>query len=292
LDFREVHPYFVGEVVGIDLRKELGTEQIAAINRGMDKYGVLIFRGQNIAAEHHLSFSRYFGKPIEGDKFTRVGNLRSDGQIFTQNDMPYWQNVGSRIWHTDGVFRPIPPTYSILSSQIVPTTGGNTDFAFMPAAYDLLNPNLKECVDGLIAEHSLLYLWMKLGFSEFSDLDKSRHIPARQKLVVINERTNRKSLYLSGHIGIIKDWSMPESLCLVNELMFLATQNEFTYSHSWEVGDVVMWDNMQCMHRMAPDQASDQVRSLRRTTIMGQEPTANQYSPGENVVWNVSGIAV
>jgi alpha-ketoglutarate-dependent 2,4-dichlorophenoxyacetate dioxygenase len=56
-----------------------------------------------------------------------------------------------------------------------------------------------------------------------------------------------------------------------------ATQREFTYSHKWQVGDLVVWDNRATMHRARPS-APNEPRDVRRTTLMGDAPTAEQQA--------------
>ena len=61
----------------------------------------------------------------------------------------------------------------------------------------------------------------------------------------------------------------------LHELTEHATQREFVYSHKWRVGDLVMWDNRQTMHRGRRFDR-DEVRDVRRTTLAGDAPTIEQ----------------
>jgi alpha-ketoglutarate-dependent 2,4-dichlorophenoxyacetate dioxygenase len=98
-----------------------------------------------------------------------------------------------------------------------------------------------------------------------------------QRLVRVHPVTGRKSLYLSSHAGTIVGWPVPEAKAFLKDLTEAATQREFVYSHKWSVGDLVMWDNRQTMHRARPFPA-EEPRDVRRTTLMGDAPTVAQQA--------------
>jgi alpha-ketoglutarate-dependent taurine dioxygenase len=57
------------------------------------------------------------------------------------------------------------------------------------------------------------------------------------------------------------------------ELMGHATQRKFRYDHTWRVGDLVMWDNCNLMHRGSFDyDMAKEPRVLQRTVIIGTAP--------------------
>ena len=97
----------------------------------------------------------------------------------------------------------------------------------------------------------------------------------RQRLVRVHPSTGKKSIYLSSHAGRILGWQDPEARAFLMDLTEKATQREFTYSHKWTVGDLVMWDNQRTMHRARPFPVNEP-RDVRRTTLMGSAPTAEQ----------------
>src|SRR2546422_2075748 len=61
ISIRQIHPVFVGEVSGVDLARPLTPDEVAAIEAGMDRYAVLVFRDQKITDEQQMAFSRNFG---------------------------------------------------------------------------------------------------------------------------------------------------------------------------------------------------------------------------------------
>ena len=117
----------------------------------------------------------------------------------------------------------------------------------------------------------------KLGFTDFTAEERKRFKPARQRLVRTHPVTGRKPLYLSAHAGTIVGWSEPEAKALLMDLTEAATQREFVYAHKWRVGDLLMWDNRQTMHR-ARRFPCGEARDVRRTTLIGDAPTSAQVA--------------
>jgi alpha-ketoglutarate-dependent 2,4-dichlorophenoxyacetate dioxygenase len=145
----------------------------------------------------------------------------------------------------------------------------------MPAAYDALDAETRAEIEGLICENSQIYSRQQLGFFDLTDEERARFKPVRQSLVRVHPVTGRKSLYLSSHAGSIVGWPVPEARSFLRDLTEHATQREFVYTHRWRVNDLVMWDNRQTMHRARPFPAHEP-RDMRRTTLVGDGPTAAQ----------------
>lgn len=282
---------FAGEVSGIDLRQPLSREEVAAIEAGMDRYAVLVFPDQPLTDEQQLAFSLNLGQ-IErstGGNITKledrrlsvemadVSNLDKDHKPLARDARQRLFNIGNRLWHSDSSFRAVPAKYSILSGRIVAETGGHTEFADMRAAYDALDDETKAEIADLITEHSLMYSRGSLGLTDYSDEEKVMFRPVRQRLVRVHPVSQRKSLYLSSHIGAIVGWPAPEARVFIRELSDHATQRQFVYSHKWRTNDLVIWDNRQTMHRVTRFDDT-KVRDMRRTTIAGDGPTVEQVA--------------
>jgi alpha-ketoglutarate-dependent 2,4-dichlorophenoxyacetate dioxygenase len=293
ISIRQIHPVFIGEVSGIDLRQPLTPAEVKAIDDGMDRYGVLVFHGQDITDEQQVAFSRNFGKIEQavGSNVTKpedrrlsldladVSNLDKNNQVLARDNRQRMFNLGNRLWHSDSSFRAVPSKYSLLSGRRVPPpeAGGNTEFADMRAAYDALDDATKAKIEDLVCEHSLLYSRGSMGFGPFTEAEQVTFKPVRQRLVRTNANTGRKSLYLSSHIGTIIGWPMPEARDFIRELVEHATQRKFVHAHVWTQYDLVIWDNRQVMHRVRPFDET-QVRDMRRTTIQGEAPTVAQQA--------------
>ena len=286
---RQIGPCFAAEVEGVDLTKPLSPDEVAAIHAGMDRYAVLVFHDQKLDDDQQLAFTRSLGD-IEhaigtslraADQlrlpttFADVSNLDKDNKTFARDDRRRLFAIGNRLWHSDSSFKAVPAKYSLLHARSIPSKGGNTEFAYMVAAYDALDAETKAEVEGLICEHSQIFSRQQLGFIDFTDEERERFKPVRQSLVRTHPVTGRKSLYLSSHAGAILGWPVPEARAFLRDLVEHATQRQFVYAHQWRVGDLVMWDNRQTMHRARPFPAHEP-RDMRRTTLVGDGPTAAQ----------------
>jgi len=288
---KQIHPTFVGEVNDVDLREPLNAEDVKIISDGIVKYGVLVFRGQNITDEQQAEFSRNFGE-LElpgkisnitksedrrlGPEMADVSNLDKNHNPLDRNDRARMFNLGNRLWHSDSSYKVVPAAYSLLSGRIVTKEGGETQFADMASAYDAINPKTKVLIEDMVCEHSLIYSRGALGFDELSDEELKNFTPVLQRLVRTHPVSGRKSIYLSSHIGRIIDAPRPEGLCLVRDLTEDATRPEFVYTHKWQQYDLVMWDNRQTMHRARAFDDVNEIRDMRRTTVAGDAPTVDQ----------------
>ena len=114
-----------------------------------------------------------------------------------------------------------------------------------------------------------------LGFTDFTDDERVKLAPVRQRLVRRHPRTGRLSLYLSSHAGAIVGWPVPEARAFLRDLIEHATQREFVYAHVWRPHDLVMWDNRATMHR-ARRYDRTEPRDLRRTTLTNEVSSLEQ----------------
>ena len=290
---KPLHPHIGGEVSDIDLREPLSVEDVAILEAGMDKYAVLVFNGQNITDAQQTAFSRNFGE-LElpgsisnitkeedrrlGPEMADVSNISKGGKLFGRDDRARMFNLGNRLWHSDSSYKAVPAKYSLLSGRIVTEEGGETQFADMRAAYDALDEKTKALIKDMVCEHSLLYSRGSLGFDDLTEEETRNFTPVRQSLTRTHPVSRRKSIYLSAHIGQILGLPRPEAMCLIRDLTEAATQREYVYSHKWQQYDLVIWDNRQTMHRVTAFNDVDEIRDMRRTTVAGDVPTAEQVA--------------
>lgn len=273
---------FVGEVSGIDLTRPLTREEVAAIETGMDRYGVLVFHDQHISDEQQVAFSENFG-PLEAAvanvtkpqdrrlklNIADISNLDQNNELLGRDDKRRMFNLGNMLWHSDSSFKATPAKYSLLSGRAVPATGGETQFADMRAAYASFPDDIKALIDPMITEHSLLYSRSQLGFAAFDDEERRAFAPVLQRMVRTHPVTGGKSVFLSAHIGVIRGWLVPEARMLVRDLTEDATQPRFVHTHHWRAGDLVVWDNRVTMHRARRYNDTGEIRDMRRTTVAG-----------------------
>lgn len=279
---RQVGPCFAAEVEGIDMRKPLSPDEVAAVHAGMDEYAVLVFHDQDIDDEQQLQFTvslgsleRAIGSSLRApdeyrlpNTFADVSNLDKNNQVFKRDDRRRLFAIGNRLWHSDSSFKTVPAMYSLLHARAVPSKGGNTEFADMRTAYEAFDDATRKEIEDLVCEHSQIYSRQQIGFFDLTDEERTRFAPVRQRLVRTHPSTGRKSVYLSSHAGGIEGWPVPEARCYLKDLIEHATQRQFVYAHEWHVGDLVMWDNRRTMHRARPFPVAEP-RDMRRTTLIG-----------------------
>jgi alpha-ketoglutarate-dependent 2,4-dichlorophenoxyacetate dioxygenase len=289
MNIRKAHPLFFGEVDEIDLREPLTPAEVAEIDAAMARYGVLAFRAQRLDDAQQLAFSRNFGalepavNNVSSEEERRIhreladiSNLNQANKILERDDRRRMFNLGNLLWHSDSSFKETPAKYSLLSARVVPSKGGDTQFADMRAAWDALDPEMQRTVEGMIAHHSLIYSRAILGFTEWTESERQQFAPVRQRLVRRHPVSGRLSLFLSSHIGVIEGMPTPEARALLRDLMEHATRPQLVHSHRWEVGDLVMWDNRVTMHRARRFDELHEMRDMRRTTVMDAANTLEQ----------------
>jgi alpha-ketoglutarate-dependent 2,4-dichlorophenoxyacetate dioxygenase len=286
----KLHPVIAAECAGIDISQPLTPDQAEQIDAGMDQHAVLVFRqGTPLTTARQIAFTLNFGEQeppytqiqaAGGVRLTDPGladisNLGPDGSILARDDRKRLSGLGNQLWHSDSSYKVVPARYSLLNAHVLPPEGGDTQFADMRAAYDMLDARTKALIEDLVCEHSRIFSKGSLGIP-FTEAELKAFAPVRQRLVRTHRRTGCKSLFLSSHAGRILGWNVPEAQMLLRELTEHATQREFVYTHKWRVGDLVMWDNRTTMHRARPYEDRVYPRDLRRTTVTDGVPTIEQ----------------
>ncbi len=285
IEVKQLHPLFVGEVSGVDLRKPVDAETLDAIVKASDKLAVLVFRDQDIDDQQQMAFSAQLGslgktslllrpdyKARLDPRMTDISNLDEENRLLDPNDRRRLYALSNRFWHTDNAFRRTPAKYSLLSARTVPPEGGETEFADMRAAYDALPDKMKAKLEGMIAMHSIIYSREIIGFTDYSPEEREGLPSVPHVMVRTHPGSGRKALYLASYAHDIQGMARPDARMLLHDLMEHATQRQFVYTHHWRAGDLVMWDNRCTMHR-ARDYDMSYRRDLHRTTVMDDGPT-------------------
>ncbi len=287
LDIVKLHPLFAGEVRGVDLRRRPEPALVAAIDRAMDEYAVLVFRGQPLSQDEQIQWSSAFGTldiglaklsktkgRLDYPELIDISNVARDGSIAPSGDKRIAGALANQLWHSDSSFQAVPGKYSMLSAVVLPGPSvmgaGETEFADMRAAYDALSEGMKAKLEGLVAVHYALYSRMWLGDEDWTPEQKAGMPPVRWKIVRTHPGSGRKSLFIGAHANRILGWPVPEGRMFLLDLLEHATQRQFVYRHEWQVGDLVIWDNRCTLHRGRPYDMTRR-RELRRTTTRDED---------------------
>jgi alpha-ketoglutarate-dependent 2,4-dichlorophenoxyacetate dioxygenase len=256
---------FAAEVGDVDLSRPLQPSDLADIRIAFAKYAVLVFPAQQLQAQEHLEFATHFGPletTVEADfaigeerrslprQIVDVSNTNARGEVWSLDSrLRTMTLLGNKLWHTDSSFKAPSGYASLLYAQSIAPIGGHTEFADLRAAYDELPELAKGQIDGMIAEHSLLYSRARIGFSAFTASEREAFDPVQWPIVRTIKESGRRTLYIASHIGRIVGMDDGAAAALVERLLAHATQRRHVYTHRWRVGDLVIWDNRCTMHR-------------------------------------------
>lgn len=272
-----LHPVIAAAVSGVDLSQELDTTTIEAIREAWHKHTVLLFRGQTISGEDHLRFAEYFGTVAER-------HIPKAGA--TAVETPEWTTLmpisdkkdedgnaigglghGEMWFHSDKCYHERPHRTSFLYGIDIPAEGGHTKFASLYAAYDNIPDDLKRRLEGCRVMQGYDYASSE-RLDPNIDLDNIFHYS--QPIFVTNPGSGRKALYVSRlNTMWIEGMDREESETILAQLFDITEDPAIVYEHVWEPGDLVMWDNLACLHART-DWPDDQSRELRRCTTLGE----------------------
>jgi alpha-ketoglutarate-dependent 2,4-dichlorophenoxyacetate dioxygenase len=277
LRFEQRHANFVAEVSGIDLAAPLAADAREALAQGIDRYAVLILRGQALDDDRLLAVGRAFGdiepprnhrvaRRLQRPELADVSNLDANNRLRAPDDHRRLDALGNRLWHADASFRATPGALSLLFAHVVPPAGGETEFADLRAAYAALPADIKAKIDGLTVEHSIFCSRSELGFTDYTADERAAYPPARHPLVRTHPGSRRRTLYMGAHASHVVGWPIPDGRLLLRDLLEHATQRGFVYRHAWHPGDLVIWDNRCTLHRGRPYDDAVHARDLRRVT--------------------------
>jgi alpha-ketoglutarate-dependent taurine dioxygenase len=239
--------------------------------------GVLVFPGQHLSRAEQTAFGRRFGELdslVAKTGTVPISNLRPDGAVRDAADPVLGILRGNEGWHTDSSYMPCSAKASILSAEVPATSGGETEWADMRAALDALDAATRAQIEGLAAYHSLVYSQSKIGEKTHAGLayGYEGHAAPLRPLVKRHPVTGRSSLFIGRHAYGIPGIGERESEQLLDALLASACQPPRTWTHTWQAGDVAVWDNRCLLHRARPWDPS-QPRVMHHTRIAGDPAT-------------------
>ncbi|MBX9389934.1 TauD/TfdA dioxygenase family protein [Streptomonospora nanhaiensis] len=255
------------EIHGVDLREPISEELRAEIHRALLEFKVVFFRDQPITARRQQEIARMWGE-LETNPFIDQGE---DAHIarFAKGDMPpSYENV----WHTDVTWREAPAMGAILRLVEVPPQGGDTMWADMGAAYDNLPDEVKERIDGAVAEHDVIP-----GFARFLGREKllewqDRFPPVHHPVVRTHPETGRKTLFVNVSFTTrILGMAPEESDRLLRFLFQQAHVPEYQVRFQWRKDSIAFWDNRATQHYAVNDYHPHR-RVAERVAIVGDRP--------------------
>ena len=264
------------EVVGLDPDRLAADDALAeAVLEALEDNGVLVFPGLGLQPEAQVAFCRRLGEidhssdghhPVAGIYPVTLDKSKNASAAYLRATFD---------WHIDGCTptndEP-PQKATVLSAKQVADRGGETEFANSYAAFEAFSDAEKQRFGALRVVHSLEASQRRINPDPAPELvAKWRSRPTHEHPLVWTHRSGRKSLVLGASADYIVGMDLDEGRALLTELLDRATQPDLVYSHTWSVGDTVIWDNNGVLHRAAPYDP-DSPREMLRTTVLGDEP--------------------
>jgi len=271
IEVRRLGGQIGAEIRGVDV-KTIDDTDFAVIYRAWLDHNVVVVPGQELGIEDFLRYSRRFGiVHPHPSKMTRhpdfpeitllgVNKFGPDGQL----NMAIYRR-GAEDWHTDGAYDEEPFKATQLYALAVPSTGGDTLFASMYAAYEALPPRLKQRLDG--RNGAFTYGGRRKATTLLNEEDRDWK-PVFHPIIRVHPETGRKGLFFDpGKVVRIEGVSEHESDALIDELTGYMVQPDGQYRHRWRKGDIVIWDNRCSYHKAAADYPPEEDRIHWRVSI-------------------------
>lgn len=276
MDIKPITPHLGAEVVGADLSRPMDPAQFALLHQAFLDWSVLVFRDQNVTQQQHKVFASRFGKlhthPMHKER------AKEDPHILTVKTTAHSAYTAGDGWHTDVTCDEYPPMGSMLYVTETPEGGGgDTLFANMYLAYDLLSDTLKQMISDLVAVHdgALPYVGAYKSTPPKGGYPRNEH-----PVVVVHPETGRKLLYVnSGFTSRIKGLHAEESRALL-DLLFrhINSTPKLTARVQWQSGTLVFWDNRCTQHHAVWDYYPHTRYGERVSIISAQRPSADSVA--------------
>lgn len=271
METRPLAPLCGVEVAGVDLAQVDGAE-LDALRNAVHDHGVAVLREQELRPEAHIALAERWGGidinnyfPLQ-DEYPQIAIVRKAENQTT--------NIGGG-WHTDHSYDQVPAMGSILVARTLPPSGGDTLFAHMGAAYDLLDEATRAEIEDLQAFHSADHVYSPEGFYAQTDIGSELRgqevkTGATHPVVIRHPRTGRRLLYVNPAFTIhIVGRSREDSLPLLQRLFAAAMDSRVHARVEWQPGTVAIWDNRTTWHNALNDYQGH-AREMHRITLSGE----------------------
>ncbi len=273
LDIRPVAGALGAEIHGVDLSRDLSDKTVAEIRQALLDHLVIFFRDQDITPENHLAFGRYFGEVLE---YPLIKGLEGYPEIMTVVKLENEKLNFGGLWHSDTTYLEVPPMGSILVARELPPQGGDTIFANMYLAYEMLSEAMREMLDPLkgisVSNLPKVTATRDERARVSGTIAPEKVLKATHPVVRTHPETGRKLLYVNGgHTLKFDGMSEEESAPLLEYLFEHQTRPEFTCRFAWQPGSIAFWDN-RCTQHLPVNDYHGYKRVMHRITLAGEKP--------------------
>ena len=273
LDIRPVAGALGAEISGVDLSEDLSDETIADIRQALLNHHVIFFRDQDITPDQHLAFAKRFGETVE---YPLIKGLEGYPEIMTVVKLENEKLNFGGLWHSDTTYLEEPPMGSILVARELPPRGGDTIFANMHLAYEMLSDGMKKLLEPLkgvsVSNMPKVTATIDERARVSGKASPETILTATHPVVRTHPETGRKILYVNGgHTLRFEGMRDEESAPLLEYLFEHQTRPEFTCRFVWKPGSIAFWDN-RCTQHLPVNDYHGFKRVMHRITLAGDRP--------------------
>jgi len=276
---KPLHPVLGCEITGITLEQAVSPKLFAAVYEAFLDYQLILFRDVDLPPAIQVAFARNFGE-VQIHVLSSHYGTKQHPEIYFLSNLDEAGNPsgkhpdkGTLYWHTDGSWRERTGQATMMYSEVVPEAGGETEFADMYSAYDVLPAAMKSRIEGRRAFHNLDFSRTRRhGEDLLTAQQKSEVPPVAHPIVRTHPDTGRKAIFLGDHAEWIEGIDYEEGRALIEEINAVITPQSRVYAHRWTAHECIVWDNRCTLHRATPFDEARLKRVMRRCTINGDRP--------------------
>ena len=275
-DVAPLTPHVGAEVTGLDLSRPLADEELADLRRALADRGVLAVRDQHLDREAHKAVGRYFGElHVHPTHHARPDHDPNILIVKTTAESPY---TAGDAWHADVTCDERPPYVSALYVTETPDGGGgDTLFADMALAYDLMSPTMQTFLEGLRAVHD----GGKPYVGAYRTTPPEGGYPRNEHpVVIVHPVSGRRVLYVNPafttRLRGLRRW---ESETLLQGLYDVVPNDPRIQCRvRWEPNTITLWDNLRVQHHAVWDYYPNSRYGERVSTISAERPRGVHHS--------------
>lgn len=276
---KPLHDVLGCEITGITLEQAVSPALFAKVYEAFLDYELILFRDVDLPPATQVAFARNFGE-VQIHVLSQTYGSKDHPEIYTLSNLDEdgkpsgkHPDKGTLYWHTDGSWRERTGQATMMYSEVVPQAGGETEFADMYSAYELLPAAVKAKIEGRRAIHNFDFSRTRRhGEDPLTAEQKSKVPPIAHPIVRTHPDTERKAIFLGDHAEWIEGMDYEEGRALIEELNAMITPPARVYAHRWRPRECMVWDNRCTLHRATAFDETHDKRVMRRCTILGDRP--------------------
>ena len=238
--------------------REISDDQLRELVQAVRTHGMIVIPNQSWSLNEQEKFTSRLGEltaTVVGQapeyfevhpRIVRLSNFRADGTW----KGPNYQ--GAEVWHQDGDYMRMSERHilTVLCAEQIPTSGGGTGFVDLVAAAAALPASLRAKAEGLrcfsSARRNAEYMKR-----DFTAEDAERFPDQWTPVLHRHPRDGRELLLMGSELSVLQDQKQPDPET-TKALFQHVLSPRWMYFHQYKPGDVIIWDNLQTLHKALP----------------------------------------